>query len=391
MIADVGFKVWTTFMNVEMTAITTFFYDNEIVETDNGAYGEFLGNGLIRWISGDWSTATNITGADSGCVADIVGVDSPSYNIGDYAIWGGKYWLNYSGHVGYSVNKYTLNSHSWEQVVDSNLYNEVLDEIKYDLTNNKIISRKDEFGNEVSGTALTFAGLIDSGFGNPIKDFQWGNADSNLIYYGVGVKSNKIIDSYFDCINSLARGITFNELQDGSYFANNNYSNNSIISGNKINRFSFVNLVTTAFDSVIAGLSLDRYSNISECKLESSTMRDFELKDSIIIGNILKNSTYNFFYSENSTISNFNSEDFDFTEAKIFNSRLLASADKISNCSMINFEAQGFNHNNNGLNFSTSNILFSDGFKTLFDLPNGTQALRYFNNQGVLVIGDFNI
>jgi hypothetical protein len=58
----------------------------------------------------------------------------------------------------------------------------VVDEIEYDFVHDKIISRKDRFGNEVNLNYQTIS-YFEENYGNPIKDFQWGN---NLDNFGYG-------------------------------------------------------------------------------------------------------------------------------------------------------------------------------------------------------------
>ena len=53
---------------------------------NNAATGVLLADGMIQWVSGDWSAATSITGAVSGATANIAGFVSPSYGIGDKVI-----------------------------------------------------------------------------------------------------------------------------------------------------------------------------------------------------------------------------------------------------------------------------------------------------------------
>jgi hypothetical protein len=93
--------------------------------------------------------------------------------------------------IGQSLNNYSLNNR-WELIPFNDVdYNVVVDEIKYDITNDALIKRKDKFGNEVEGNYITFSRLQNDydDLGNPIKDFQWGNAvdnwgyDSGLYYF----------------------------------------------------------------------------------------------------------------------------------------------------------------------------------------------------------------
>ena len=68
-----GFGIWDnkmygTFSNV----VGVLKYQNkEAVTANNAATGILLAEGMIQFVSGDWSTATSITGAVSGATANI--------------------------------------------------------------------------------------------------------------------------------------------------------------------------------------------------------------------------------------------------------------------------------------------------------------------------------
>ena len=86
-----GFGIWDnkmygTFSNV---GGVLKYQNKEAVTANNAATGKLLADGMIQWVSGDWSTATSITGAVSGATADVAGFVSPSYGVGDKVIWGG--------------------------------------------------------------------------------------------------------------------------------------------------------------------------------------------------------------------------------------------------------------------------------------------------------------
>ena len=75
-----GFGIWDnkmygTFSNI----VGVFNYQNkEAVTANNGATGLMLAQGMIQWVSGDWSAATSITGDVSGATANISGFVSQS-------------------------------------------------------------------------------------------------------------------------------------------------------------------------------------------------------------------------------------------------------------------------------------------------------------------------
>ena len=85
-----GFGIWDNKMYGTLTSIVgQFDYINkEGVTANNGATGLMLAQGMIQWVSGDWSAATSITGDVSSATANISGFVSPSYSIGGKVIWG---------------------------------------------------------------------------------------------------------------------------------------------------------------------------------------------------------------------------------------------------------------------------------------------------------------
>jgi hypothetical protein len=84
--------------------------------------------------------------------------------------------------AGTSLSKYSLSS-LWSEIQFNEFnYSVVYDEIEYDYYKDKIISRKDNFGNQVSCTyqSITEFEINETyNLGNPIKDFQWGNNQTN--------------------------------------------------------------------------------------------------------------------------------------------------------------------------------------------------------------------
>ena len=120
-----GFGIWDnkmygTFSNI----VGVFDYQNkEAITANNAATGIILADGMIQWVSGDWSTATSITGDVSGATADVADFVSPSYGVGDKVIWGGYSWTNVNGNVGTSVDVLNLNAEWTKNVYDTTNYN----------------------------------------------------------------------------------------------------------------------------------------------------------------------------------------------------------------------------------------------------------------------------
>ena len=118
--------------------------------------------------------------------------------------------------VGRSLDKYNLSS-LWNVIpYDEFNYSIVYDEIEYDYHKDKITKRKDKYENEVSSSYQIIKQFeINQTYtlGNPIKDFQWGNNQTNygvtpglFLFNDVSVTNYNIIDgglNIFDTGNSL--------------------------------------------------------------------------------------------------------------------------------------------------------------------------------------------
>ena len=280
-----GYGIWSNYIKLSMFNIVGTFNNGDTVTADNGATATYLANDFLQWISGDWSLATSIDN-DAGATADVSGGVSPSYNIGDDAIWGGKHWTNTSGDVGTADDKYTLSSADWEEVpFDDVNYNVVVDVIHYDQSHDMIIRRKDKWNNDVDGNFLVFVQFANY-YGNPIKDFQWGNGpedfntdDSEYI----GVISNYVKDSYLECINFIGHLLYFNTLTHQSDMYANITDTTSNISNNTLNDYSSI------IDNVLVS-----NSTISQNLLESSKIQEnLFYQFSGISGNTIKNSEIN--------------------------------------------------------------------------------------------------
>lgn len=284
--------IWSNMISFNIFNIIGKFQYDEIVISNTNAIGVLKTYGMVEWVSGDWTSATTITGVSSTTQASIEDVTFSFYPLGDTVIWGGKKWVNVSGDtivvtdevlaigadnvgyffnvnntpvnkgtliitdgietftgntegvltgdlggygdfnyvagdgslvfaspvlsgtnivasytstsIGYAIDEYTLSS-IWEPIPFNNIdYNVVLDEIKYDVVHDMIISRKDRFNNEVTCSYQSIIQLkSDFNLGNPIKDFQWGNSldtwgyDSGLYFfsdYSGGNSNNGISD-----------------------------------------------------------------------------------------------------------------------------------------------------------------------------------------------------
>lgn len=186
-----------------------------------------------------------------------------TYFIGNDVIWGGKHWTNTSGNVGTSVDKYTLSSVDWTVVpFNSTDYNVEIDIIHYDYLHDMIVRRKDRWDNDVDGNYQWFDEMLSPdgyNFGNPIKDFQWGNGPddwSTDTYEYIGVYSNYVKDSYLECINFIGSFLGYNTLTEQSYMYNNTADEQSYISYNKLSNYSYFQNNTLIKASSISGNTL---------------------------------------------------------------------------------------------------------------------------------------
>ena len=176
-----GFGIWDNKMyGTFSTIVGTFDYQNkEAVTANNSATGILLADGMIQWVSGDWSAATSITGDVSSATATVAGFVTPTYSIGDKVIWGGYSWTNANGNVGASTDVLNLNAEWSKNVYDTTNYNIAYDVIEYDYTNDMIIRRYEIESNvDIRCSKVQFDFLVGS-YGlnyNPISVQQFGNS-----------------------------------------------------------------------------------------------------------------------------------------------------------------------------------------------------------------------
>lgn len=237
------YSVWNN--TVTLAIIPTngnIFEKDETVVGDNGATGLFLTYGMILWTSGDWSAATTITGNNSGATGTITIISSPSYNVGNKVVWGGRVWTNINGNIGTSVNEYQLDPAEWNVIAyNTTDYNLVVDEIKYNYNTDIIYYRRDS---EAENSNVVDADFNQTYFA--IKDFQWGRSSvsgnivtnsscKNVNFRGAFFQNNTLLqDSLIDLIVSdTSSQISFNYLNN-SYIDNCNLSQSSTINSNNL-------------------------------------------------------------------------------------------------------------------------------------------------------------
>jgi len=297
-----GYGIYNSYMFPTITNVVGGAFSNgDTITADNGATATFVALNVLIFLTGDWSLATTIDNG-LGVTADITGAVSPSYTIGQDAIWGGKHWTNLTGNVGSFVDKHTLDAVNWQEVpFNSTDYNVEIDVIHYDYIHDMIIRRKDRWDNDVDGNFQVFYEFASPdvfvfGFGNPIKDFQWGNGneDFNTIdYNSIGVQSNYVKDSYLECINFIGSYLWHNTLTQRSYMYNNITDVNSSISNNTLTSNGRI------YDNTLANSSINNiltnnssiYNNIlSNSGIGDNTLTAASIDSNILtIGGILNN------------------------------------------------------------------------------------------------------
>lgn len=428
-----GYGIWTTYMEGTFSDIVGIFTQGETVTANNGATAIYLAEGFLNFVSGDWNTATSISGATA--TANVNGFVSPSYSVGQIVHWGGKSWTNLNGNIGASVDKYTLDS-EWQEIpFNETDYNVYIDEIHYDFGNDMIIYRKDRYNNLVRGSNQIFVEFESPdgyGYGNPIKDFQWGCAQDDFNtddYFYLGIQGNEVIESYFETLNTRGRYIWYNKLSQFSYIRFNTLSSGSYFYSNNLNN-SYFDSNTLSNGSYFSSNTLSVSSFNFNTLSNSGYFYSNTLNNSSFNSNILSNGSYfnlnilNFSYFNSNTLSNssyFNSNilnnfsNFDFNSLNNFSS---FNSNTLSNCSfnsntlssntlsfntlsnsvfkfsnpvdVIACNANSFNLNGSIINLSGAIIINSNYSKELFNRQDGTPRLQYVNSSDVIVITDVN-
>ena len=202
--AVAGFGIWDNKMyGTFSTIVGNFDYENkETVTADNGATGILLADGMIQYVSGNWSSATSITGDTSSATANVADFVSPSYAVNDKVIWGGYSWTNNTGAVGSSVDVLNLDGTNWSKnVYDTTNYNLAYDLIEYDYSNDWISRRYDAVADiDVVFTKIDEAifSFYDINF-HAIQVQQFGNTFNLTTFKGIFNK--RVINAYDESIN----------------------------------------------------------------------------------------------------------------------------------------------------------------------------------------------
>lgn len=240
-----GFEIWDgELTEIFVDYMETSLYPGEHFLTEDSKSGKWIKEDVALLLSdnGQWTPGSyTITGQLSENTANIVVSALPSYTLGTKVAWGGKVWVNISGSAGYRTGLYLLNEEDWELLPYTDpAYVMVVDPIKYNLQEDKIVGRREEAGdNEVYFTPQwqSFHG------GNPIRSFQWGHA--------INSSGNPYLSS-LHLFNSDLGNINFkgqsqsnmnlsNSRQEAMYFDSNSWQRNITMEGSLQNSLIFIN------------------------------------------------------------------------------------------------------------------------------------------------------
>lgn len=441
----IGFNVWSELSTWTAAIIpltgTGNFNTSENVTADNGATGYLVGgiySGIFIANTGNWLTATTITGNVTNTSANISAVAIASYGAGDKAIWGGYSWTNISGSLGASANILELDEGWTKDPYDEVNYNLVSDLISYDYENDLIIKRHEvESDNIVIATATDLFYFNDS-WGllySAISVFMWGNPleYSNTAYDYIGIGRNKVINSYFECVDFRGARIADNEL-DGlsviydntmigernniwlnklyeSYIYNNITNTGTEFYGNVLllqseisdcvtNNFTYFhhNELSSyskignnfGYDGYFGKNILDNGSSVTYNTLVSGEIHDNALSRSYITTSTLKSSSHiNSINMGNSYIRNANFNFSNFKDSTMVNSTVnfqLSGTFSSKNMSMLDFRDSQVTDN-----FGTASIIFGTYSKSIFMVEGGSYKLGYYNSFGSFIIQNINI
>ena len=344
-----GFGIWDNKMyGTFSTIVGTFDYQNkETVTSNNGATGILLADGMIQYVSGNWSSATSITGDTSSATANVADFVSPSYAVNDKVIWGGYSWTNNTGAVGSSVDVLNLDGTNWSKnVYDTTNYNLAYDLIEYDYANDMIIRRHDLISNiDVrfdKGAAGFFTNFYSIPF-NAISVQQFGNP-FNLVV-GKGVFNKSINNAYDESIN----------------FSGSNQYN--LTFGESSNQYN----LTFGASSYQTNLTFEQGS--SQTNL---TFGQNSYQNNLTFGE--SSNQYNLTFGASSYQTNLT---FGQNSQVDFNNQTLNS-----NMGFIDFKTKSFT----APNLSSATYIFDGKIKEVYQRPDETIKLKFMNNSDVLEV-----
>jgi hypothetical protein len=409
-----GFGIWDNKMYGTLSNVVGVFdyLNKESVTADNSATGLILADGMIQWVSGDWSTATSITGDVSGATADVVGFVSPSYAINDKVIWGGYSWTNVNGNIGASTDVLNLDSEWSKDVYDTTNYNLAYDVIEYDYANDWISRRYEEESNVDVRITKSVYDYLDNDYGliySSISVQQFGNPFSFTLYKGVG---NKLINNGYDeSVNfcgSNQYNLTFGSSsnQNNLTFGSGSYqfdltfgtgsSQNNLTFGQNSRQFNLTfgqnssqNNLTFGAYSIQYNLTFKAYSGQFNLTFKNNSNQSnltfgsnsYQYNLTFGVYSIQYNLTFkaysgqlNLTFGQNSRQQNLT---FGANSQGDFNNQTLNS-----NMEFIDFKTNYFTVPD----LSSATYIFDGNIKDVYQRPDGTIKLKFMNNSDVLEV-----
>ncbi len=381
-----GFGIWDNKMyGTFSTIVGTFDYKNiEAVTANNGATGILLANRMIQYVSGNWSTATSITGGTSGATADITGFVTPTYSIGDKVIWGGYSWTNVNGNVGASTDVLNLNAEWSKNVYDTTNYNIAYDVIEYDYTNDMIIRRYEIESNvDVKCSKAQFDFLVGP-YGlnyNPISVQQFGNSFNFSTFKGqLNINVNGGYNESVNFCGSFQFNLTFGQ---GAAQYNLTFGQGANQYNLTFGHGASQDNLTFGDDShqsdITFGQSSHQYNfNFGQGSSQSNlTFGQGAYQLNLIFGQ----GSYQSYLTFGDNIIQTNIE-FDINTRLNYNSQTLSTS--INNARF---------RTNGGVvtipNISTATYIYDNTLlKDIYTRPDGTLKLKYMNDSDVIVISD---
>jgi hypothetical protein len=391
-----GFGIWENKMYGTFSSISgTFDYQNkEAVTANNAATGILLADGMIQFVSGDWSTATSITGDVSSATATVAGFVTPTYSIGDKVIWGGYSWTNVNGNVGASTDVLNLNAEWSKNVYDTTNYNIAYDVIEYNYTNDMIIRRHEIESNvdiRCSKAQFDLVGFHILNY-NPISVQQFGNAFN--ISTGKGQLNINVNGGYNESVNfcgAYQLNLTFgqNAYQYNITFGHNAYQDNltfgqgshqsNITFGQNANQYN----LTFGQGAYQNNLTFGQNASQGYLAFGQGAYQDYLTFGQNAYQNNLTfgqgSSQLNLTFGQNTYQTNI---EFDINTQLDYNSQTLSTS--INNARF---------RTNGGVvtipNISTATYIYDNTLlKDIYTRPDGTLKLKYMNDSDVLVVNN---
>jgi hypothetical protein len=165
--------VWSNMISFDIFDIVGKFQYDEIVISNTNAFGILRTYGMVEWLSGDWTSATTITGVSSTAQAAIEDIMFSFYSLGDTVIWGGKKWVNVSGNTIVVTDEVLGTGNSASLSFNFTLANKPVTVGSFTLTDGVETFTADTLGNMTgdlggSGTIMYLNGDLAVNFNSPV-------------------------------------------------------------------------------------------------------------------------------------------------------------------------------------------------------------------------------